>query len=111
MKYFLALFIGLFVFACSSEIPDTGSERTVTEKQTPQTPMIITVTNVNENYFFDGQDGITTDNLTLSDNITISIVNNPVNTNVNTNCNRLDNGSDNCTSDNATAFLLQFHKG
>lgn len=111
MKYFLTLIIGLFVFACSAEIPETGSERTITEKQEPQQPFVITVTNVNENYFFDGQDGIKTDNLSLADNITISIVNSPVNNNVNTNCNRLDNGSDNCTSDNTTAFLLQFHKG
>jgi len=108
VRYFIGVCLALFAFACSAEIPENG--RTVTEKESEPQDIFISVNNINQNYLFDDDQKAWTDNLTSSDNISISIVNNPTNTNTNTNNNcNIDNSSDNSSDNNSNcaAFVLR----
>ena len=102
------MLVALFpIVACSAEIPETSSGRTVVDKQ-PQ-DIVINVNNINQNYLLTDENAVPQDNITIGDNITISIVNSPTNTN--TACN-IDNSSDN-SSDNGScvAFGLRVIQG
>ena len=104
------MLVALFaIVACSAEIPETGSSgRTVVDKE-PQ-EIVINVNNINQNYLLTDANSVPRDNITIGDNITISIVNSP--TNNNTACNIVDNSSDN-SSDNGScvAFGLRVLQG
>ena len=107
MKYFIILMAMFIMYACQADIPETG--RTVTEKE--PNDIIINVNNINQNYLLTDENDVPRDNITVGDNITISIVNSPTNNNTNTACN-IDNSSDN-SSDNGScvAFQLRVLKG
>jgi hypothetical protein len=108
VKYFIGLCLALLVFACSAELPESG--RSVTEKEAQPQDITINVNNINQNYLFDDPEKGFVDNLTLTDNVSISIVNSPTNTNTNTNnnCTIVDNSSDNASDNGScTAFVLR----